>query len=199
MASNQDLPNGDHYYRPSRISFFQIINDQKFDIVFVGDSLTDDAEWQEFFPKWRVANRGIQGDTTEGLIHRIAAIPSAPRIFVMIGTNDILRGYPIESVLDNYQKILTSFLKLPDRQVFVQSCLLLGNSLHHHNKTVRDINHQLKLLAEKTQRVHYIDINSVLGVGERLNPKLTIDDIHLNGLGYLYWAEFIKKSSLIGP
>jgi len=34
------------------------------DFVFIGDSLTNSGQWNEFFPAISIANRGVGGDTT---------------------------------------------------------------------------------------------------------------------------------------
>ncbi|MGB9898194.1 GDSL-type esterase/lipase family protein, partial [Thermanaerothrix sp.] len=61
------------------------------DIVFLGDSITDGARWDELFPGLSVKNRGINADTTRGVLARLDSIlqgqPAA--IFLLIGTNDL--------------------------------------------------------------------------------------------------------------
>jgi hypothetical protein len=43
----------------------------KADIVMIGDSITDGAEWHEMFPQLNIVNRGISGDTTVGVLNRL--------------------------------------------------------------------------------------------------------------------------------
>ena len=56
-------------------------------LVFLGDSITDDGNWDKLFPNLSAENRGIGGDSTLGLLNRldqiIALQPS--QIFLMIG------------------------------------------------------------------------------------------------------------------
>jgi lysophospholipase L1-like esterase len=61
-------------------------------IVFLGDSITDFFRVNEFFPGVYVINRGISGDTTDGVLNRLAESVyelSPSKIFLMIGTNDL--------------------------------------------------------------------------------------------------------------
>ena len=57
-----------------RTSLFQELEIPSKSIVFLGDSLTDRAEWAEFFPDKRIINRGVGGDTTEGVLNRLDEI-----------------------------------------------------------------------------------------------------------------------------
>ncbi len=67
-------------------------------IVFLGDSLVERAEWAEFFPGTGAVNRGIGGDTTEGVLKRLDQLGLKPgksgRVFLYIGINDLLSGIP---------------------------------------------------------------------------------------------------------
>ena len=46
------------------------------DVVMIGDSLTDGAEWREIFPDQKIVNRGIDSDTTDGVLARLDEIVS---------------------------------------------------------------------------------------------------------------------------
>ena len=61
-------------------------------IVFLGDSITEAGEdWNKYFNTQNIVNRGISGDTTEGVLARLSEIcyykPLA--VFLLIGINDI--------------------------------------------------------------------------------------------------------------
>ena len=57
-----------------RSSLFNKLSITSKDIVFIGNSITNGAEWNELFPQKRVKNRGISGDTSEGVFDRLDAI-----------------------------------------------------------------------------------------------------------------------------
>ncbi|HRN58259.1 MAG TPA: sialate O-acetylesterase, partial [Agriterribacter sp.] len=63
----------------------------KNDILFVGNSITDGNEWNELFDNSKMKNRGISGDISAGVIHRIDEIANRKpgKVFLMIGVNDL--------------------------------------------------------------------------------------------------------------
>ena len=77
--------------RERRESFFATNPVQPGDVVFLGDSLTDEARWEELFAGLAVRNRGVPGDTTADVLARLEPIARAEpaQVFLMIGTNDL--------------------------------------------------------------------------------------------------------------
>ncbi len=71
--------------------------DTRNEIVFLGNSITDGAEWYELLGNKRIRNRGISADVTEGILLRLDAITKLKpaKIFIMIGVNDIARNMTI--------------------------------------------------------------------------------------------------------
>ena len=72
-----------------RESLFELLPKPQNRIVFAGDSLTQGGEWAEFY--CGALNRGIGGDTSEGMMKRIRTITALnPRaVFLMVGSNDL--------------------------------------------------------------------------------------------------------------
>ena len=58
----------------ARVSFFSSYPPPGDSIVMLGDSITEGGEWVELFPGTPVRNRGIGGDTTTGLLARLAQV-----------------------------------------------------------------------------------------------------------------------------
>jgi acyl-CoA thioesterase-1 len=90
-------------------------------LTFLGDSLTAGYGVPESaaFP-YQVAlrigtenvtvyNRGVSGDTSAGLRHRLDAylIPTPDAVLVCIGANDGLRGVPVDRIRSNITAIIT--------------------------------------------------------------------------------------------
>lgn len=197
---NNLLPAADtaNSYQPSsyyleKKSLFEIHKDDRFDVFFIGDSLTDNGSWQEFFPDFKIANRGIQGDTIKGVLERVDGIPTDPqaKIFLMIGINDLLRGRSVDEVFPDYQRLAQ---KLSDKSVhlYLQSCLLVGHSRAALNAEVAQLNARLKRLSASLNSVSFIDLNVHLSEGSVLKSEYTIDDVHLNGQGYLAWYKVVQ-------
>jgi lysophospholipase L1-like esterase len=79
-------------------------------IVFLGNSITERAEWQELLAdsRYPVLNRGIGGDNSFGILARIdEVLRGRPRaIFLMDGINDQFRKLPQEVSVNNYKRII---------------------------------------------------------------------------------------------
>lgn len=123
-------------YYHQRLSLFQSIPNPpltKGDIIFLGNSINDGAEWNELFTNKgekhadsRIKNRGISGDITAGVIHRLAEITrrKPAKVFLMIGINDLGRGLTPDSVVKNIL-LINDYLQQesPGTKVFIESIL----------------------------------------------------------------------------
>ena len=97
-----------------RSSLFNKLSITSKDIVFIGNSITNGAEWNELFPQKRVKNRGISGDTSEGVFDRLDAVVKGKpaKIFILIGVNDISREIKVETIVLNMKQIIEKIQKL---------------------------------------------------------------------------------------
>jgi hypothetical protein len=64
----------------------------------LGDSITTLTDWKALLPSFDVANRGIPGDTTKGVLERIDNIISmSPKcVAVMLVVNDLIEGRDVQ-------------------------------------------------------------------------------------------------------
>lgn len=184
-----------YYY--DRKEHFETLPIKKNSIVFLGDSLTDYAEWSELFPSQTIYNRGIAADTTSGILNRLKEIvESQPsKLFVMAGINDLDKNIPIPDVVSNYQKILGQIkTSSPSTEVYIQSILPINSSLtasRMNSEKIIAVNQSLKELAEKSDYV-YVDLYSKLSNENQLDSTYTRDGVHLNGRGYVIWKKEIE-------
>lgn len=195
-----------YYYQ--RATLFEVLPVDSKDIIFLGNSITDGSEWSELFGRPRILNRGISGDTSEGVLDRMDAIlgghPS--KIFIMIGTNDLARGISVDTVVENIAAIIDrTAAESPSTMFYVQS--ILPVSAHFgmfgghtaKGKEIREANSRLKALAAE-KGVVYIDLHTLFTDPETgdLNLKYSNDGLHLKGEGYLLWrdtvAPYLKES-----
>ena len=118
-----DPPAARSSYWRERTSFFEAFARQA-DVVMIGDSLTDAAEWREMFPDRIIVNRGIDSDTTDGVLARLDSVLSLKpqEAFIMIGVNDFAAGRDVAGVFADYRAIV-SRLEQSGAKVFVQSTL----------------------------------------------------------------------------
>jgi len=181
-----------YYYH--RKEHFESLPDTPDEIIFLGNSITDNCEWAELFGDPDIKNRGIGGDDTDGILERLEEVTRShpDKIFLMIGTNDLAYGKSVDHVLTNYRKIIEQILKeSPGTGLFIQSVLPVEDYIHYTRPTdsIMAINEGLKLLASE-RGLTYIDLFPVFAnERNRLNMEYSIDGLHLNGKGYLRWKE----------
>lgn len=190
-------------YWERRASLFENLPTSKKDIIFLGNSITDGAEWAELFDNPRVKNRGISGDITSGILDRLDPIVKGKpaKLFLLIGINDVSRGISVDSIVGNIRLILERIqLESPKTQIYLQSVLPVNDAFDNFKKhasrwaMVPEINVELKKLASEKQ-LTYIDLFSHFtdDSGAKLNPDYTNDGLHLMGEGYLKWKELIES------
>ncbi len=176
--------------------------DTRNEIVFLGNSITDGAEWYELLGNKRIRNRGISADVTEGILLRLDAITrlKPAKIFIMIGVNDLSRNMTPEEIAANYRKILERIrTETPKTKVYIESVLPVnpatGMALNHTNKTdlIIELNARLKQLAEEFGHT-YVDLFSLMADADNHLPrKYSIDGLHLTYEGYRVWVDAIRQ------
>ncbi|MBY0540859.1 MAG: hypothetical protein K2P52_05535 [Campylobacterales bacterium] len=183
----------DPYYKHKKSQFEMLAQNDKYKIVMLGDSITDEGEWAELLDSRLVQNRGISGDTTDGVLQRLDSInKSAEKVFIMIGVNDIMRGKSVDEIFFNYQKII-QILKEKNIKVYIQSTLFIGEKrAENFNIKVETLNIKLKQFASDNNLI-FIDLNKILSSNKMLKHEFTSDDLHINGSAYKLWVQEIKK------
>ena len=61
-------------YWHQKQTLFESLATSPEDIVMLGNSITDGGEWAEILDNVHVKNRGISGDTTDGVLQRLSSI-----------------------------------------------------------------------------------------------------------------------------
>lgn len=185
----------DRFMRPSRdmkASQFEELVPEPGAIVFLGDSITEGGLWHEWFPDKRVVNRGIDGDTTQGVLDRLRAVSAGEpsKVFLLIGTNDLsLRAKP-EEIAERAGRIVDRIREdSPNTEVVVQS--VMPRHLKFRDR-IQDVNKRYRELAEQ-RGLRYIDLWPALADDEgALRSALTRDNLHLGGAGYRAWVEVLR-------
>jgi lysophospholipase L1-like esterase len=160
----------------------------------LGDSITERVAWNELMGINGIANRGIEGDRTEGFLNRAEEIyEMQPELcFIMGGINDILHGISVEGITENYKEIIAE-LNIRGIKVIVQSTLYVSREWSEWkkiNKTVDELNSRLKEICAENNLV-YIDVNKALTSDGALDKEYTYDGLHLWASGYRKWKELI--------
>lgn len=188
------------YYRRKHLQFALTPHPSN-PVVFFGDSMTDRGDWNKLFPDVPLINLGIGGDTTAGLLNRIDQVidMQPPKIFLMIGTNDLCFYRDVPETLKNYDKILSILHReLPDTDIYIESVLPYNDTIFpaaglRSNENILTLNEGIKKLAEKYNDP-YLDITPDFTAPDgRLPAGLTVDGLHLNQKGYELWRDKITK------
>ena len=184
-----------------RASLFSKLAITPKDIVFIGNSITNGAEWNELFPRKRVKNRRISGDTSEGVYDRLDPVVKGKptKIFILVGINDISRGIEVETIVQNMKRIVEKIQnESPKTKIYIQSILPVNPDFemfkgHMKPQLIKEINQFYQNIAQQC-KVNYIDLYShFLEEGtDRMDKKYTNDGLHLLGEGYLLWREIVK-------
>ena len=187
-----------YYYQ--RATHFEQLPTSSKDILFLGNSITDGAEWSELFQNRHIKNRGISGDTTWGVYDRLHTILNGnpKKIFLLIGINDIGRGKDDQYVIDGIERIIKRIKEeAPRTQLYVQSILpvnpIYGKFNGHTSqwKRIPGINKRIQEIANR-EGVTFIDLyTSFVDKEGKMNKDLTNDGLHLLGQGYETWKEIV--------
>ena len=168
------------------------------DIVMVGDSLTDLAEWGEMLPGFRVVNRGIAGDSFLGMLQRVDNVLAAQarHIFVLAGINDINAARPLAEIIADYRR-LADGLASGGARLTIQSTLPVAPS-YSGMLSYQEVNRRVALLNEAMREharlhgYHFLDLVALLADTGVLRSRYTIDGLHLTAEAYLLWLDAIK-------
>jgi lysophospholipase L1-like esterase len=175
-------------------------------IVFVGDSLTQRYPLNEFYPGFHLYNRGIDGDTTEGVFKRLelSIFDLKPSIVVLqIGTNDLqVAGLSKDATIANIQHIVRTIQTTqPLIKIILVSLYPVNLSVDklvnkfivgpRTNENIQTINHAL----EKIQGVTYVDAYPhLLNEDKELNLQFSKDGLHLSLAGYATITPLIRNA-----
>lgn len=190
-------------YFLNRDELFKVFPKSKNSIIFIGNSLTQNFELAELFQNLSIKNRGIIGDYTSTLFNRLQPIieEKPEKIFIEIGINDLGINLPNDSIVNNYVKIIDKLQsETPNSKIYIQSIFPVKNDSQYLksitnpevNKNVVLVNKELMSICEK-KKMTYIDIYSSFELEGQMNPKYSIDGVHLNGAGYLLWRDKLKS------
>ena len=204
MAQKKPV-NPDVYYA-RRATLFDLLPVYSSDIIMLGNSLTDGAEWNELFDNCHVKNRGIVGDIIPGFFERLEPIlKGQPRkIFIMGGVNDISHGVSADSIVSAMTQVVTTIqARCPKTEIYVQSMLPFNNDvrlwklLKGREQVVVDGNKGLESMCQRLG-VTFINLYPpFVGEDGKMKSEYTNDGLHLMGGAYLIWRDallpYIRK------
>jgi lysophospholipase L1-like esterase len=188
-------------------AFVEVAKKGDIDLLFMGDSITDwwrnetgnnagKSVQDKYFGQWKIANFGIAGDTTQGVLYRLAdgeGTGFSPRaIMLMIGTNNNGRNTAGE-IAEGVGAVVMSLQKsFPQAKILLLGIFPRGNPGDPVRATIADINKIISKLHDGN-RVHYLDISSVfLDASGNIPADVMGDRLHPTTKGYELWAQAVK-------
>lgn len=167
-------------------------------VVFLGDSITEG--WGEdcggSFPGLKIANRGISGDTTRGVLLRLPDVlalhPAA--VVLLIGINDIGCHAAPEMAAANMKLILDAFNRADPRtpvilcQVFPSSAEKKGPA-----SEIKKLNRLYARVAREYVQVSVlVTWHRFANAQDEAKPEEFPDLVHPNAAGYAKWAAALR-------
>ncbi len=167
-------------------------------LVLLGDSITQGwPKLDGYFPGVKIANRGISGDTTRGMLIRLNqdVLALNPKgVVLLMGTNDLEEMAEPESIASNATAIVKE-LKSHNSKMPIVLCLIFPSSESKSRPTAK-IQATNKLLAQAVQGDPQITVLDTfkLYANEAGDAKLEEfpDLLHLNKVGYDKWASALR-------
>jgi lysophospholipase L1-like esterase len=167
--------------------------------VLLGDSITDFFTWYELFYDFSkstgqaVYNRGISGDTTDRLLERLQdnVLNIKPKnLVLLIGTNDIGRGLPLELSIQNVEKIIKASKKCNPQINFILEAVypinekMRDRNEKRSNKKIAEMNRAFAELCKKHNCIWCDFTDELKDNNGQLKNEYTYDGLHINSMAY---------------
>jgi lysophospholipase L1-like esterase len=164
-------------------------------VVFLGDSITQ--FWGDAlpaaFPGLKIANRGISGDTTRGVLIRLQddVLVLKPRaVVLLIGTNDLDEHATPEMIANNVTLILAA-MKASNPQMPIILCQVFPSSaqLNRSAEQIKKVNALYLAAVKNDPQVIPLDTWALFADSNGdAKPSEFPDLLHPNRVGYAKWA-----------
>ena len=168
-------------------------------LVFLGDSITQ--SWGDnmggAFPGVKVANRGISGDTTRGVLIRLQedVLDLHPAgVVLLIGTNDLEEKADPETIAGNLKLILAA-LKQSNPKMPIILCQVFPSSasMSRPSDKIQKINQLYAAAVKGDAQVTFIETHTLFANAQGDAKKNEFPDLlHPNKAGYAKWAAAIR-------
>jgi lysophospholipase L1-like esterase len=192
-TATQPVPGGVRWYMRNHASNLEKTKSHKFDICFLGDSIT--AMWpgdllQKSCGKTSYTNFGIGGDRTENVLWRLdrgELDKTSPKVVVLlIGTNNMGFNQPAE-IAEGVAAVISRLqAKCPTSKI------LLVSIFQKKDAPAEKIEATNTLLAklDDGDRIRYRDFGALfLDEQGKIKPGMLSDSVHLTRQAYEIWGK----------
>jgi lysophospholipase L1-like esterase len=188
-------------WRDRRKHFEAIEGNEHGALVFFGDSITEGwgDQMKGMFEGVKVANRGIGGDTTRGMLGRldedvIALDPAG--VVMLMGTNDLEEKADAETIAGNV-KLIVEKLKAHNPKMPIVLCEVMPSSAKKARpvEKIKELNKAYAEAMKDEPQVTVIDTWTLFaGDGGDAKIEEFPDLLHPNAAGYAKWAAALRPA-----
>ena len=163
-------------------------------IVFLGDSITAEGSWADWFPEFQTVNLAAGGFTTDDILAMLDEVVALrpDEIVLLVGTNDLGTRQSVEHLVRNIETACVTLRRdLPSSRMLVQSVLPRGREFAGR---IQDANIHLRQFSS-TVRAQFLDLWPAFALADgELNPAYSEDRLHLNEAGYETWLGELRPA-----
>lgn len=207
-ANTATIPNLAMFFQKKHEANLEVARKGDIDVLFMGDSITDfwrnaDGAFagkpvlDKYFGHLKIANFGIAGDTTQGVLYRLQHGEgqgfSPKAVMLMIGTNNTAQNTAAEIAEGIGAVVLELKKDFPKAKILLLGIFPRSRAGDPVRATIAEINSIISRLHDG-ERVFYLDIGSKFLDADGNIPKDVMSDaLHPSTKGYEIWAEAVKE------
>lgn len=172
--------------------------------LFLGDSITEQYDLDEYYNDLPVVNSGISGNKTKDLLNDLnnrVYQYNPSKVFLLIGTNDIQSKVEEDVIVNNIKKILEDIHEnRPYAKLYLEAIYPVdegsSGAQDRTNKEIQSINASLEDYCKKND-ITFIDMYDLLldpeSDKDRLFEDYSKDGLHISDEGYEVITEKLMK------
>ncbi len=202
------VPNLSPNFVPKHEANVAVAKAGNIDVLFMGDSITDwwrnetgpyagKQAFDKYFANLNVANFGIAGDTTQGVLFRLQNGEgqgfSPKAVMLMIGTNNT-RSHRAQEIAEGVGAIVLELQKdFPDAKIMLLGIFPRAKADDPLRTQIAEINSIISKLHDG-EKVFYRDIGSIfLDADGNIPTDIMSDGLHPTPKGYELWGDAIDE------
>ncbi|HMI01084.1 MAG TPA: GDSL-type esterase/lipase family protein [Pedobacter sp.] len=208
------------YSRKRHDEKLALVSQKKFDLIMLGNSITNNFEkqeyqqiWKQFFEPRNALNLGFSGYRTENLLWNIEngeLEKQSPKVLVLeIGTNNVdEKNYPTRHTAIQLAEGMEAIVKLlrkklPSTKIIILRCFpgAYGGPNPTSHRAILERASDIATRLADNKDIFYCDVNHVfLNFDGSINKEFMPDYLHPSPAGAKLWAQAMEPllSSLMG-
>ncbi len=187
------VPGGVRWFGRQHADYVEQTKNKKFDLCFLGDSITDGWPrdmFNQYFGKYNVVNFGIGGDRTENVLWRLQngeLVGTSPKVIVLlIGTNNSGMNTAEEIAVGIAAVVKALRTGCPQTRILLLGVFPKRDMTLEKTRAVNAIISKL----DDNRVIRYLDVGAnLLDKDGNILEGVLRDAVHLTGKGFEIWAE----------